>query len=111
MNEFMDGDDTSVFFACKNMNPELAEYLIESGAEVNVKNYRGETPLHEACRHKNHELVELLIRSGADVYAMKPPAEKCIEYLKSYIISRLQKYEEALIVHSWHPKRLLKWCE
>ena len=107
-----DRRDTPLHWAChcRNENPKLAELLIRSGAEVDVDDNYGSTPLHWACDNNNPEFAELLIRSGADVYAMNPIVEKCMVYLKSYIVSRLRVYEEALIVHSWHPKRVLKWC-
>ena len=46
--------------------PELAELLIESGAEVSAKNEDGMTPLHIA---QYASIIEVLVRHGADVNA------------------------------------------
>ena len=48
---------------------EIAELLIQNGADVNAKNQRGRTPLHEAAAFGHKEVIELLIANGADVNA------------------------------------------
>ena len=47
---------------------ELVQSLISKGADVNVKNDRGETPLH-LLKRGNRDIAELLIAKGADVNA------------------------------------------
>jgi len=44
---------------------EVAELLIERGAEVNVRTRNGHTPLSLAQRSGNRYLAELLIAKGA----------------------------------------------
>jgi uncharacterized protein len=46
--------------------PELAELLVESGADVSARNVMGMTPLHIA---QYASIVEVLVRHGADVNA------------------------------------------
>lgn len=46
--------------------PELAELLVKSGADVSAKNDMGMTPLHIA---QYASIVEVLVRHGADVNA------------------------------------------
>ncbi len=41
--------------------------VIKEGANVNIKNKNGETPLHRAVRLHYIELAETLINYGADV--------------------------------------------
>ena len=48
---------------------ETVKQHLASGADVNVKGYRGWTPLHMAAGEGNKEIVELLIANGADVNA------------------------------------------
>ncbi len=46
---------------------EVAELLLESGAEVNAITLRGTRPIHAAASAGHGDLVGLLIASGADV--------------------------------------------
>jgi len=45
------------------------KYLIELGADVNVRDYNAWTPLHNAAATGNNELILLLVEHGADVKA------------------------------------------
>ena len=45
----------------------LAEYLVEHGANVNLTDFYGDTPLHVAAREGHMPLAEYLVEHGADV--------------------------------------------
>ena len=46
---------------------DMVRYLLlVEGAQVNVQDYAGWTPLHEACSSGNMGVAELLLRHGAD---------------------------------------------
>ena len=64
-------DNTLLNLAVGNRQPEAARVLIAAGADVNLPNNRGWTPLHAAGYGNWPELVEPLIRAGAkiDLYA------------------------------------------
>ncbi|MGB2863329.1 MAG: ankyrin repeat domain-containing protein, partial [Sedimentisphaerales bacterium] len=53
--------------AAANGEIERVKLLISEGADVNVKNNEGLTPLHCAAREGHKEIVELLLAHGADV--------------------------------------------
>lgn len=38
------------------------------GADVNIKDYAGDTPLHMAVRHEMDYIVNLLLHYNADIY-------------------------------------------
>ena len=48
-------------------NIDFCKYLIEQGADVNIKNKNKETALFYAVKRNAYELCELLIRNNADV--------------------------------------------
>jgi len=69
---FADGD---LLLACKNGDVALAKEAIKRGADVNIKNKKGQTALLIAVEEKETEvtkrIVEMLIKAGADVNAKR----------------------------------------
>jgi len=57
------------FLVDPNICFEIAQILIDHGADINAKDYRGQTPLHFTGRSKNYKVARLLVKSGADVNA------------------------------------------
>ena len=60
---------TALGHAAKHGHNEIAELLIENGADVSAKSLKGLTPLHYAAANGHKEIAELLIAKGADVNA------------------------------------------
>ncbi|XP_043461768.1 uncharacterized protein LOC122498196 [Leptopilina heterotoma] len=56
-------------FAIKIRKQNVVKALIEFGADVDVKDDRGQTPLFNAVQTKQTEIVELLLKAGANVNA------------------------------------------
>lgn len=48
-------------------NSVMALFLVASGADVNLQNNSGETPLHFAVSANNLEIIQFLIENGADI--------------------------------------------
>lgn len=67
-------------------NLELARTLIKSGANINLANSRGETPLLCAMRNKHYDFARELITMGAN----QSMADKAGNTLLSYAIKRSQ---------------------
>lgn len=61
-----EGHNSPLYNAIKYDNNEVAETLIELGANPNLKNRDEQTPLHCATFKKNYRIVELLLRHGAN---------------------------------------------
>ncbi len=86
---YMFGEDTPLHVAAQTGHSDVARALLEKGAEVNLKNARGDTPLlnafcpvwrgktpradcffNQACRNSENalqDMVKLLLAHGADV--------------------------------------------
>jgi len=60
---------TALHLACANGHKDVAELLLENGADVNAENKGGHTPLHIATRSTqcHEDIVQLLIDRGANI--------------------------------------------
>jgi ankyrin repeat protein len=62
------GGNEPLYWAIYNRNLDIAELLINAGADINKEFLQnGESPLEYAIRQKTPSIVELLIRRGADI--------------------------------------------
>ena len=60
--------DANLFLkAIKNGDIERIKKLISQGADINAKDKRGMTPLHEAAYYGRRQMAEVLIAKGANV--------------------------------------------
>ena len=57
--------------ACEVEDLEQVKQLVESGADLEVKNENGQTPLFIAVKQNNLELATFLMEKGADLNAIK----------------------------------------
>lgn len=60
---------TPLHSACAISDLEIAEQLIQFGADVNAKQMQDVTPLHSAAHNGQTKLAKLLIDYGADIHA------------------------------------------
>jgi len=54
-------------FLKKCNNKTLIKYLVDHGANVNIKSDNGNTVLFNVCEHGNKTLVKFLVEHSADV--------------------------------------------
>lgn len=85
---------TSLNIAVQNKQKNVARFLIESGADVNIAESGGFTPLHYAVLG-DVATTEFLLKHGADIYAKnsygETPVDKAIEYGNEWILRLLKK--------------------
>jgi hypothetical protein len=72
-------------------NAEIAELLIKNGADVNAKSKNGETPIFDAIGSRRFEVVKLLIDYGADLKVEEKATNKTP--LKVSILMRGENHE------------------
>ena len=63
---------------------ELSEFLLSSGADINVEDSAGNTPLMGVCFKGYPELVELLIEHGAEVNHQSTMGATALIYAASF---------------------------
>ena len=82
--------------ASKCSNPKVIRTLVEAGADINVRNYLGETPLIIAVmQNANTRIFSQLIACGADIAVCDWQGHNVMEYARRekrpYIITMLKK--------------------
>ena len=63
-NEY--GGRTALHWACYNNHHQTLTILINSNANINIKDSNKDTPLHYACSNGSFECVPLLVVAGCD---------------------------------------------
>ena len=82
--------------ASKCSNPKVIRTLVESGADINARNYLGETPMIIAVmQNRNTRIFSQLIACGADIAICDWQGHNVMEYARRekrpYIITILKK--------------------
>ncbi len=82
--------------ANKSSSPKIIDALISAGADLNARNYLGETPLIMAVNaNPETRVVSELIKKGADINARDYQGHSVLEYARSqrrsYIVTELKK--------------------
>ncbi|KAL0936913.1 ankyrin unc44 [Colletotrichum truncatum] len=83
--------ETCLWLACSNGNLPLVRELLYAGADPNIADKNGSTPLHQAFSKPtpdSHMIIMSLIRNGADLNIKFPPPDKLIP-LTAAIINML----------------------
>ncbi|MGY8732999.1 MAG: ankyrin repeat domain-containing protein [Pirellulales bacterium] len=84
---------TPLHLAATFGHKEIAELLIDKGADVNaVGGLLGWTPLHWAAREGRKEVAELLIAKGADVNAKDEDGKKPLDWADGETADLLRKH-------------------
>ena len=68
---------TALHVAASGGSVGVLNVLLNSGAGIELKDYRGDTPLILAARHDNFECVVELLKCGADTYVRNTDLPPC----------------------------------
>lgn len=78
------GETPLLKVANKKVNDvSLARILIDNGADVDVKDAQGNTPLYHAVMNKNKAMITLLLDNGADMYIKNKRGDTAARYVLS----------------------------
>ena len=65
----MYGDTIFHTAAMTNLNTDILELLFSSGADVNIRNKKGNTALSTAVEHNLKDQIKFYVNHGADIHA------------------------------------------
>lgn len=63
---------TPIYYAIRGRNPENARILLKAGADLDVRDSEGWTPLMSAGVHSSYHVMYVLLEAGADFRATDP---------------------------------------
>ena len=71
------------FNRCTDRYTKIIKFLLNMGADVNLQNYDGDTPLHLAARYEMEYIVKVLLHYNADVNITNKKHETAVHATKS----------------------------
>ena len=81
----------------ENEDIEVIKFLVSNGADVNTKNKKGRTPLHEAAWNKESvEIIKIFISGGANVNAKTNDGKTPIDLAKEHANVQVVEYLECI---------------
>ncbi|XP_022988572.1 probable E3 ubiquitin-protein ligase XBOS32 [Cucurbita maxima] len=60
--------NSPLHFSAAHGHHEIVHLLLQSGVDIDLRNYRGQTALMQACQHGHWEVVLILVLFGANVH-------------------------------------------
>ena len=72
------------FNICDDRYTKIVKFLLKMGADPNIKNHSGDTPLHIAARYEMEYIVILLLHHNADTDMINNRNEAAIDLTKNH---------------------------
>lgn len=94
INEGEKQNNSALHSACKVGNSEIAKILVENGADVNVINDKGRTPLIIAAFHGWSDTMAVLLSfqsTNLNHSTVTPPPFRCLCYHSNRVFNKHRK--------------------
>ena len=88
------------FNRCTDRYTKIVKFLLNMGADTNLQNYDGDTPLHLAAKYEMEYVVKLLLHYNADVNITNKKDETAVNSAKSNIYPHIKVLLEDNQVYS-----------
>ena len=101
--DILDGYKSSpvIFQAAKHSRLENVKLLVKHGANINVRNKNGSTPLHTAIAVKNYDIAHFLVLNGASLKTEDKWGYTPVEQLEKFGDAGVKKGSK---YHKWYLK-------
>jgi tRNA A-37 threonylcarbamoyl transferase component Bud32 len=76
----LDKDRTYLHYAVYRGKRDIVDLLIESGCEVDARDYNGRSPLHYAVANMKIQLIQVLVENGAEVNGVDNEGKTPLHY-------------------------------
>lgn len=84
---------TSLFCASISGSVQMAQFLLERGANINQQDLYGRTPLHKAAIRQDITMVRFFIENSADVSIKDYKDKKAMEYLNVELLENTKSHQ------------------
>ena len=71
------------FNVCEGRYTKIVKFLLKMGANANIKNHSGDTPLHIAAKNEMEYIVKLLLHYNADIHVRNNRNETAMDLTKN----------------------------
>ncbi len=82
-------NNTALYLAVANRHNEMALYLIERGARVDIRCDNGNTVLHKAIMNQDYETVIMLLDKGADYSKLNDLGQNPLFFASKRLLEKL----------------------
>jgi ankyrin repeat protein len=89
--------DRMLHIACSRGFEQIVRYLVKNGANINLEDGLGETPLLHACRAGRTQVAKFLLLKRASVRACGPCAETPLHWLCSFPTEHVTEIADLLV--------------
>ena len=79
------------FKSCRDCYTKIVKLLLWMGANKNLQNYDGETPLHISSKHEMNYIVKLLLHQKADIHITNEKSQTALDLNKNNLYRHLKK--------------------
>ena len=76
--------DKALLLAAEEASLAKVSQLLRSGANPNIANDKGETPLMFAAKYGDHQMAKLLLKAGADAHARDRDGDPVVKYAEHF---------------------------
>ena len=102
---------TAFYCACQMYNIEIAQYLLDNGAEIDIPDEDGNTSLKSAVVRGNFELFTFLLDRGANPLFKDNNGETCIQIAQFKKRNQMRKIMEIKIGYKIPKQKVSAFCE